>query len=90
MVAARLSRWIKLRTGKPRWRRRGFLFAYPLRINPEFDAFLDKSSVGLPGVASIRAKGVTASQQGLGAGALERNALPGGAGPAQLTPKTIG
>jgi hypothetical protein len=31
------------------------------------------------------AKGVTASQQRPGAGALERNALPGGAGPAQFT-----
>ena len=37
-----------------------------------------------------RAKGVTASQQGPGAGALERNALPGGAGPAQFTLKRSG
>jgi len=72
-----------------RWRRWGFLFACPLRINPQFGTFLHKSAVGLPGIA-IPCKRRHGQPAGARAGALERNALPGGAGPAQFTLKGSG
>jgi hypothetical protein len=73
----------------PRWRRRGFPLRDRLEINPEFNAFLDKSAVGLSGMASIPCRRRHGQPVGARA-ALWSVTHSGGAGPAQFTLKRSG